>query len=195
MFVIIFLIQHISGATLFADTWVCLGLPGLPGAWQHLQSFCEEEAGVEKVILSEMSLTWKRWMESQSRGPGIEGKGCKILSRLSLSVGSQLEVSSAHSVPGSALQHWDRCHCLCSRVTDCLTLWGQAWLNLNGITASSRGRAVQIHCSAIHVTLTAGLKTDWHCTHGFSTSVQSGLERVFGYVKLFINFLSFCWRG
>ena len=135
------------------------------------------------------------------RGPplpewlGIEGKGCKILSRLSLSVGSQLEVSSAHSVPGSALQHWDRCHCLCSRVTDCLTLWGQAWLNLNGITASSRGRAVQIHCSAIHVTLTAGLKTDWHCTHGFSTSVQSGLERVFSYVKLFINFLSFCWSG
>ena len=74
------------------------------------------------------------------RGPplpewlGIEGKGCKILSRLSLSEGTQLEVSSAHSE-----------HCcsellcrLCSRVTDCLTLWGQAWLNLNGITA---GRA------------------------------------------------------
>ena len=141
------------------------------------------------VIERGRSLTWKSWMV------GIEGKGCKILSRLSLSATSQLEVSSAHSVPGSALQHWDRCHCLCSRVTDCLTLWGQAWLNLNGITASSRGRAVQIHCSAIHVTLTAGLKTDWHCTHGFSTSVQSGLERVFGYVKLFINFLSFCWRG
>ena len=34
--------------------------------------------------------------ESESGG-GIEGKGCKILSRLSLSEGSQLEVSSAHS--------------------------------------------------------------------------------------------------
>ena len=159
MFVMIFLIQHISGATFSADTWVCLGLPG---AWQHLQSFCEEEAGVEKVILSEMSLTWKRWMESQSRGPGIEGKGCKILSRLSLSVGSQLEVSSAHSVPGSALQHWDRCHCLCSRVTDCLTLWGQAWLNLNGITASRAWTPIQQEqCKSIQQCTAVQLQCLW----------------------------------
>ena len=60
------------------------------------------------------------------RGPplpewlGIEGKGCKILSRLSLSEGTQLEVSSAHSQCCSELLHLDLCR-LC-RVTDCLTL-------------------------------------------------------------------------
>ena len=134
------------------------------------------------------SLTWKSWMV------GIEGKGCKILSRLSLSAGSQLEVSSAHwnhhSCTVECFDLFSTVGSVSSVQSDRLSnivrpgLAKPQWYHCQQSLNPHPTGAVQIHpavhCSAIAmcVTLTARLKTDWHCTQGFSTSVQSGLGRV-----------------